>query len=77
MSRSSEVRTVKAELNAGGHEMGNVVNVSPFGQTDPTAKVAYTVHTTCRKCGLGLYIEKAGDKINTWGDAKACNKCKA
>ena len=69
MTRQSEIKEQKALANAKGHKMGNVTNVSPFGSFVWQDLPVYTVHSACRRCRRGMYIEKRGKKVKAWGDA--------
>jgi hypothetical protein len=53
MTRSEEIRAEKHKARSLGHEMGNVVNVSPWASSQP---VEYSVRSTCRRCGRRLLI---------------------
>jgi len=68
------IKAMKAVVESKrGHEMGNVVNVSPFAQKGTPKPVEFTVHSRCRKCGRGMYMESVGGELRSWGDAVQAN----
>jgi hypothetical protein len=59
-NRSKEIKKWKDAARAKGHDMGNVVNCSPF------ISPGITVATTCRKCGAKMYVIY-NQETNSWG----------
>ena len=67
MSRHELIKAEKRKANATGHDMGNVVNVSPFGEH---GVALFAVCTKCKRCGKVLYVQKNADgDVKSWGPA--------
>jgi len=65
--RSKRIKAAKAAANARGHDMGNVVNVSP---TWPSA--AWAVRSRCKNCGRHLTAEGVGAKVYVHDETNTC-----